>query len=88
MRNGTTTICYFGTIHKSATCLLADLIEKVGIRGFVGKVCMDRNSPEWYREQNSETSIKETVSFINYLKEKNSKVVPVITPRFAITSTP
>ena len=49
---------------------------------------MDQNSPEWYREKDSETSIKDTVSFIDYLKEKNSNVVPVITPRFAITSTP
>lgn len=57
MRNGTTSVCYFSTIHEPATCLLADLIEIAGIRGFVGKVCMDRNSPEWYQEKDSEIGV-------------------------------
>lgn len=41
LKNGTTTICFYGTIHLEATKLLADLIEKSGMRGWVGKVCMD-----------------------------------------------
>ena len=48
---------------------------------------MDRNAPEWYLEESVEKSIEDTIEFINYLKKKESNIVPVITPRFAITST-
>ena len=86
-RNGTTTICYFGTLHLEATKLLAHIIDRKGIRGFVGKVCMDTNSPAFYCESSSETSVQETREFIEHLKVANSSVVPVITPRFAPTCT-
>lgn len=86
-RNGTTTICYFGTLHLEATKLLAHIIDCIGIRGFVGKVCMDTNSPIFYCESSSETSLQETRKFIEHLKVSNSSVVPVITPRFAPTCT-
>ena len=45
---GTTTAVYFATIHKESSVLLADICSKMGQRAFVGKVSMDRNSPETY----------------------------------------
>ena len=36
------------------------------MRGYVGKVCMDRNAPEWYLED-CDTSINDTISFIENL---------------------
>lgn len=83
IRNGTTTICYYGTLHLEATKLLADIVEASGIRGFVGKVCMDQNAPAFYIEPTVEQSVNDTRAFIDYLKTKKSTVVPVVTPRFA-----
>ncbi|XP_006816518.2 guanine deaminase-like [Saccoglossus kowalevskii] len=56
---GTTTACYYGTIHTKSTLILADVIDKAGQRAFVGKVNMDQNSPENYMED-IQTSIQET----------------------------
>ena len=48
MDAGTTTAVYFATIHKDSSVLLADICSKMGQRAFVGKVNMDRNSPDNY----------------------------------------
>ena len=42
--HGTTTALMFGTIHKTACQQLALCVQAKGMRGFVGKVCMDRYS--------------------------------------------
>jgi len=47
---GTTFCSYFGTIHGAAADLLVDIAETLGQRAFVGKVSMDRNSPDFYIE--------------------------------------
>lgn len=48
---GTTFCSYFGTIHATAADLLVDIVETTGQRAFVGKVSMDRNSPDYYIEE-------------------------------------
>jgi guanine deaminase len=54
-----------------------------GQRGFVGKVCMDSHSPEYYVESR-ENSIKDTKEFVEYAGRVGAGFVkPVITPRFA-----
>lgn len=50
---GTTFCSYFGTIHGAAADLLVDIAEDLGQRAFVGKVSMDRNSPDFYIEDTS-----------------------------------
>ncbi len=40
--HGTTTVLIFGTIYKEACQRLALCLQAQGLRGFVGKVCMDR----------------------------------------------
>jgi guanine deaminase len=62
LRFGTTTCTYFGTIHAPATKVLAEWALKYGQRALVGKVCMDRNSPENYIEKTSE-SLQQTEKF-------------------------
>ncbi|XP_060136038.1 guanine deaminase isoform X2 [Zootoca vivipara] len=88
LKNGTTTACYFGTIHTDASLLLADIIDKFGQRAFVGKVCMDINeSFEQYKETTSE-SVKETERFVRgVLEKKYPRVHPIVTPRFGPSCT-
>lgn len=45
---GTTTACYFATIHRRASEVLVDQAIEQGQRAFVGKVSMDQNSPDFY----------------------------------------
>ena len=80
----TTRISAFGTMHKDATLLLMNLLDKAGFKGYVGKVNMDRNSPS-YLIEDSDESIRETISFIDEAKSDNIK--PIITPRFIPTCT-
>ncbi|XP_067014300.2 guanine deaminase [Anabrus simplex] len=82
---GTTTACYFATIHLQSSMILADIVEKVGQRGLIGKINMNINYPEGYGEETA-NSLRDTETFIKYIQQKqNSTLLPVITPRFAIS---
>ncbi|XP_067886700.1 guanine deaminase isoform X2 [Heterodontus francisci] len=83
LRNGTTTACYFATIHTESTLKLCDIIDKLGQRAFVGKVCMDLNDLfPTYKETLSE-AVSETERFVAELtKRKYPLVKPIVTPRF------
>lgn len=86
---GTTTACYFATTHLDSTLSLAKIVYKLGQRAYVGKVNMDRNSPEYYTES-TEESIEATHQFVLKLRDLNLNdlVTPVLTPRFVPTCTP
>lgn len=85
IRGGTTTCVYFGSIQVEANKILVDALEECGQRAFVGKVCMDQNSPDDYRES-TEESIEGTKEFVSYVQAKCSDLLnPVVTPRFAPT---
>lgn len=64
--HGTTSCVYFGTIHTDAAVLLGATAARHGQRSFVGKVNMDRNSPEYYCET-TEESIRETERFVSLM---------------------
>ena len=83
MRNGgTTRLCVFGTIHTDATLCLMDLLEAQGLRAYVGKVNMDRNSPDILRET-TEESISETKRWLQKAAAGNYRhVKPILSPRF------
>ncbi len=81
-KQGTTRICFFGTIHKDSTALLMELLDKSGLGGFVGKVNMDTNSPDILIEE-TDASIKATQEFLQDNMSKYDLVKPIITPRFA-----
>lgn len=84
--SATTRAVVFGTLHKDATLLLMDKMEKVGVKGFVGKVNMDRNSPEYLCEENAEKAQIVTEEWINAC-EKYENVKPILTPRFTPSCT-
>lgn len=84
LRNGTTTACYFATIHTNSSLLLADIINTLGQRAFVGKVCMDINGTVPKYKEGTTQSVEETQRFIaEFQRKKYSRVKPIITPRFA-----
>ncbi|NWV33657.1 GUAD deaminase, partial [Grantiella picta] len=91
LKNGTTTACYFATIHTDSSLLLAEITDKFGQRAFVGKVCMDMNdSVPQYREitadsvQETERCIIQNLSFYYF---QYPRVQPIITPRFGPSCT-
>ena len=61
LRHGTFHANVFATIHREATNYLFDKMEEKGMYGYVGKVNMDCNSPEFLTET-TEDSLKENHS--------------------------
>ena len=85
MKNGTFHASIFGTIHRPATNILAEKLRKYGMYGYVGKVNMDCNAPDYLCED-TEESLRETEQFIcDNLGD--ARVKPILTPRFAPTCT-
>lgn len=90
LSHGTTTACYFATIHVDATNLLSDICLDKGQRAFVGRVCMDRMSPEYYRDQSIASVVTDSRACIEHVRKidpQNKLITPVITPRFAPSCT-
>lgn len=84
IENGTTRVAMFSSLHKEATLILMEELEKAGVTGYVGKVNMDRNGGVDL-EETTEESISETK---DWLKKCNFKhVKPIITPRFTPSCT-
>lgn len=81
-KSATTRACVFATIHRQATELLMDLMEETGIKALIGKVNMDRNSPDYLREADAKTSEQETVRWLEETFSKYENVKPILTPRF------
>lgn len=86
MKKGPNTrACVFGTIHGASTEILMELLENAGLCAMVGKVNMDRNSPDYLREESAEVSAKDTIAFLEHVKQKYPHVTPILTPRFLPT---
>lgn len=83
-KSATSRVNVFATIHKEATILLMDLLEEAGICGFTGKVNMDRNCPDNYREKDIRTSIEDTRNWYETVKDR-TRMRPILTPRFLPT---
>ena len=81
VKSTTTRACIFGTLHKEATLLLMELLEDTGMKAYVGKVNMDRNSPEILREESAEAAAKITEQWI-LEAERFENVRQILTPRF------
>lgn len=84
LQNGTTTASYFTTIDLESSKLMAKICSDLGQRALIGKVCMDRNSPDYYIE-NTKESVHSLMKLISYIENDldDSLVKPIITPRFA-----
>lgn len=82
LRNSATTrACVFGTIHAEATLLLMEKLEEAGQKAYVGKVNMDRNSPDYLCEESAKTAAKDTEKWL-IESRKFENVKPILTPRF------
>ncbi|KAF9558011.1 Metallo-dependent hydrolase [Agrocybe pediades] len=94
---GTTTACYFGSLHFEATKILAKVVHDHGQRAFVGKCNMDRKDDpkQTYFEDSTEDSLNQTKELISYIRglskhshdKHNGLVQPILTPRFALSCT-
>ena len=100
LQSGTTTAVYYGTLDLEPCQILVDSALQFGQRALIGKVCMDRNSPDDYC-QTLQDNVRETEMLIEYIYAKagrwarNAKdttalplILPIITPRFIPTCTP
>lgn len=79
--SATTRAGIFGTIHVDSTEYLMDQLEESGVVACVGKVNMDRNSPDELREGTEET-IENTKRWLADIEGKYTRVFPILTPRF------
>lgn len=69
---GTTFTSWFATIHLEASKALVDIVQAHGQRAHVGKVSMDRNSPEYYVEKDTARGLREVEEFVDYVHAKNA----------------
>ncbi len=81
-QSATTRSCIFATIHNDATEHLMELLEMTGLKTMVGKVNMDRNSPDILREKDAAASIEDTVRWLEKTGGRFKNVKPILTPRF------
>lgn len=87
-KSATTRACIFATVHRKATLVLMDMLEEAGLSTMVGKVNMDRNCPDYIREESAEASAEETVEWVKDVLHKNYKNTrPILTPRFTPSCT-
>ncbi|KDR23220.1 Guanine deaminase [Zootermopsis nevadensis] len=85
LTNGTTTAAYFATLHYDSSLFLADSVERLGQRAFIGKVNMNHDTPEGYGEDTYDSFIC-TEQYIRDIQGKRNELVqPIITPRFALS---
>lgn len=83
MKNSATTrACVFATMHREPTELLMELLENTGLKTMVGKVNMDRNSPDILKESSAEESLRETIQWLDGRAQEFENVQPILTPRF------
>ncbi|WP_237154793.1 guanine deaminase [Oryzibacter oryziterrae] len=86
LRNGTTSAVVYGSVHKSAAEALFAESAARGTMMLAGKTCMDRNAPPALRDS-AQSAYDDTTALIKAWHRQGRQRV-VITPRFAITSTP
>lgn len=77
---GTTTSCYYATLHNEASWALARICEEEGQRALIGKCSMDVGD---YSEREAFSKTKEFVKEFPTTKT----VQPILTPRFALSCT-
>jgi guanine deaminase len=79
LKNGTTHVVLFGTIHNPSNKLLIDILEKHNLHAFVGNVNMDQNASKDLDEK-TEESIEKTKALLDYTRNKS--INSIVTPRF------
>ncbi len=83
---GTMRFSAFATLHKDATWRFMELAEQSGLSGYIGKVNMDRNSPDILIED-TEQSLADTEELIIRSREELKEFSYILTPRFVPATT-
>lgn len=78
IESGTTRVCVFSSLHRQATLILMEELEKAGVTGYVGKVNMDRNGIPALQEE-TEESKRETLRWLEECQDFRY-VKPILTP--------
>ena len=86
-RSATTRAAIFATLHVPATELLMEKMEASGLVSYVGKVNMDRNSPDYLREVDAAASVAATEEWICHTRDRFANTKPILTPRFVPSCT-
>jgi guanine deaminase len=86
LANGTTTAVVYGSVHAPAIAALFEESERAGTMMLAGKTMMDRNAPPGLTDT-ARSARDDTEALIRAWHRRGRQRV-VITPRFAITSTP
>jgi len=86
LRNGTTTMASFCTVHAHSVDAFFEAAGLRGMRTIAGKCLMDRNAPEALRDT-AQSGYDESKALIERWHGKG-RASYAITPRFAPTSTP
>jgi guanine deaminase len=73
LANGTTTAAYFATVHYDSSLILADTVERLGQRAFIGKVNMNHGTPDGYGEDTYD-SFNCTEQYIRNIKSKRVRL--------------
>lgn len=81
VNSATTRICMFGTLHTEGTLILMEMLEEAGMHAYVGKVNMDRNSPDYLCEE-TQQSVEDTERWILEAQKRFKNIKPILTPRF------
>ncbi|MDU8942300.1 guanine deaminase [Ovoidimarina sediminis] len=86
IRNGTTTVATYCTIHPGSVDAIFTAAEARGMRIAAGKTCMDRNAPDGLRDT-AQSAYDDSKSLLDRWHGRG-RAAYVITPRFSPTSTP
>lgn len=81
-KSATTRVSMFATLHVEATEILMNLMELSGLKSYVGKVNMDRNSPDYLCEASARASAENTLRWLEETAGRYENVKPILTPRF------
>ena len=84
--NGTTTAVIYSSVHEEATRIAFTAAKAKGIRAFIGKVMMDRNSPPALLEDSAESIAASLRLFDAWDGAEDGRLRYVFTPRFAGSS--
>ena len=79
-----TRLCVYSTIHVPAASLLMDMLEESGLVSFVGKVSMDRNCPEYLKENDAVLAAEKWLEVFAKRQDEGQykNTSAIITPRF------